>query len=65
MTTWALANNNDYVVVDYEVDFYVDDNIWSDGKGQTRYMSNGYWATGYIVGANEWSGVSAAGNTWA
>ena len=28
-TTWALANVNDYVVVDYVVDFYFDDNVFS------------------------------------
>ena len=28
-TTWALANRNDYVEVDYVVDFYVDDDAFS------------------------------------
>lgn len=28
-TTWALGNVNDYVVVDYVFDDYVDDNTWS------------------------------------
>ena len=29
--TYALANVNGYVDVDYVVDFYVDDNAWTTG----------------------------------
>ena len=28
-TTWALANVNDYVEVDYVVDFYVDNEVFT------------------------------------
>lgn len=37
--THALANVNDYVDVDYVVDFYVDDNVFSDISGAANTWS--------------------------